>query len=37
MFSLPLGSVDHFITPAAAPGAVFVAAGDELYAFTLTG
>lgn len=37
MFSFPLGSVDHFITPAAAPGALFVAAGDELYAFTLTG
>jgi PQQ-like domain len=37
MFSVPLGSVDHFITPAAAPGALFVAAGDELYSFTLTG
>jgi outer membrane protein assembly factor BamB len=35
VFSFPLGSVDHFITPVAAPGAVFVAGGDQLFAFAL--
>ncbi|MCI4360205.1 MAG: hypothetical protein L3J91_00715 [Thermoplasmata archaeon] len=33
LFSFPLGAVDHFITPSAAPGAVFVACGDQLVAF----
>ena len=34
-YAFPLGSVDHFITPALAPGALFVAGGDELSAFAL--
>ena len=36
LYAFPLGSVDHFITPAAAPGSLFVAAGDQLEAFSLT-
>ena len=36
LFSFPLGADDHFITPAAAPGALFVAGGADLYAFTLS-
>jgi hypothetical protein len=35
VFSFALGSVDHFCTPAAAPGALFVAAGNQLYCFAL--
>jgi hypothetical protein len=35
VFSFPLGSVDHFCTPAAAPGAMFAAGGDRLYGFSL--
>lgn len=35
VFSFPLGSADHFITPAAAPGSLYVAGGSDLYAFTL--
>lgn len=35
-FSFPLGSVEHFISPAAAPESVFVAGGSNLYAFALT-
>ncbi|MGD0587535.1 MAG: PQQ-binding-like beta-propeller repeat protein [Thermoplasmata archaeon] len=35
LFSFPLGSVDHFISPGAAPGTVLVGAGDELYSFAL--
>lgn len=35
--SFPLGSVDHFITPAATPDAVYVAAGTNLYGFSLVG
>jgi len=34
-YSFPLAAVDHFISPAAAPGNLFVAGGDELYAFAL--
>lgn len=33
--SFPLGGADHFISPAAAPGRVYVGAGDALYSFTL--
>ena len=36
MFWFSLGAVDHFITPAAAPGNLFVAAGDQLIAYSLT-
>jgi len=36
VYSFPLGSVDHFITPGAAPGMLYVGAGDQLYAYTLT-
>ncbi|HEV2449550.1 MAG TPA: PQQ-binding-like beta-propeller repeat protein [Thermoplasmata archaeon] len=35
-FSFSLLSVDHFVTPSAAPGTVFVAAGDVLQAFGLS-
>lgn len=35
LFAFPLGSVDHFISPAAAPGSLFVAAGNQLFGFTL--
>jgi hypothetical protein len=34
-FSTPLGSTDHFISPAAEPGGLLVAGGNELYSFTL--
>jgi hypothetical protein len=34
-FSFSLGSVDHFISPAAGPDALYVAGGSELYAFAL--
>jgi hypothetical protein len=30
-----LGSVDHFVSPAAAPGRLFVGAGSEVYGFSL--
>ena len=35
LYSFALGSVDHFITPGAAPGAVFIGAGSHLYSFAL--
>jgi len=35
VFSFSLGSVDHFITPAAAPDSLFVAGGSQVYAFSL--
>jgi hypothetical protein len=35
IFSFPLGTADHFITPAAAPGSLFVAGGNQLFAFAL--
>jgi outer membrane protein assembly factor BamB len=35
LFSFPLGTVDHFVTPAAAPGSLFVGAGGQLYSFAL--
>ncbi|MCI4342233.1 MAG: PQQ-binding-like beta-propeller repeat protein [Thermoplasmata archaeon] len=34
--SSALGSADHFISPAAAPGSLYVAGGSELYAYSLT-
>jgi hypothetical protein len=34
-FSLALGSVDHFITPLATPGGLFVGAGTDLEAFSV--
>jgi outer membrane protein assembly factor BamB len=34
-FSFSLGSADHFISPAAGPGTVYVAGGGQLYAFAL--
>ncbi|MCI4336223.1 MAG: PQQ-binding-like beta-propeller repeat protein [Thermoplasmata archaeon] len=36
LFSFPLGSVDHFCSPAASSGAVFVAGGAQLAAFSLS-
>ncbi|HYB79642.1 MAG TPA: PQQ-binding-like beta-propeller repeat protein [Thermoplasmata archaeon] len=36
LFSFPLGSVDHFISPAAGPGSLYVGAGSQLDAFTLS-
>ncbi len=33
LFAFPLGSVDHFASPAAAPGRLFVGAGSQVYAF----
>jgi len=33
--SFALGSVDHFITPGAAPGMLLVGAGSQLYSFAL--
>jgi len=36
LYSLPLSSVDHFVSPTAAPGALFVGAGDQVYSFSLT-
>jgi len=35
-FSFALGSVEHFISPSAGPGALYVGAADQLYAFTLS-
>jgi hypothetical protein len=35
VFSFPLGSADHFISPGAAPGSLFVAGGNQLFAFDL--
>ncbi len=35
VYSFALGSVDHFITPGAAPGMLFVGAGNQLYSFGL--
>jgi len=36
VFSFSLGSVDHFITPGAAPGMLLVGAGNDLYSFSLS-
>jgi len=36
LFSFSLGAADHFISPAAGPGALYVAGGGQLYAFSLT-
>jgi outer membrane protein assembly factor BamB len=36
VYSFSLGSVDHFVTPAVAPGNLYVGAGDQLDAFALT-
>ena len=36
VFSFSIGSTDHFISPAAAPGNLYVAGGDQVYAFSLT-
>jgi len=36
LYSFSLGSVDHFISPSAGPGSVYVAGDDQLYAFALT-
>jgi len=36
LFSFPLASADHFISPAAGPGSVYVAGGDQLFAFALS-
>jgi outer membrane protein assembly factor BamB len=35
LYALPIGAADHFISPAAAPGRLFVAGGTDLYAFAL--
>ncbi|HLM91142.1 MAG TPA: PQQ-binding-like beta-propeller repeat protein [Thermoplasmata archaeon] len=35
LFAFPLGGVDHFISPSAAPGIVYVAGGDTVFAFAL--
>ncbi|HYA70646.1 MAG TPA: PQQ-binding-like beta-propeller repeat protein [Thermoplasmata archaeon] len=35
-FSFSLGSVEHFISPAAGPTSVYVAGGNQLYAFALS-
>jgi len=35
LFSFPLGAADHFISPSAAPGSLYVAGGSQLYAFSL--
>ena len=35
LYSFPLGSVDHFISPGAAPGVLLVGAGTQLYSFAL--
>lgn len=35
LFSFALGTVDHFISPGAAPGMVFVGAGSQIYGFGL--
>jgi outer membrane protein assembly factor BamB len=34
--SFALGSADHFISPTAAPGGLYVAGGSDLYSFSLT-
>ena len=36
VFSFSLGGAEHFITPSAAPGSVYVAAGDQVYSFAMT-
>lgn len=36
LYSFSLGSVDHFISPAAEPGALYVGASDQLFAFSLS-
>jgi len=36
LFSLPLGAANHFCTPAATPGELFVTGGDQLFAFDLS-
>lgn len=33
IYSFPLGSADHFISPAAGDGAIFVGAGDQVFEF----
>ena len=35
VYSFPLGSVDHFISPGVAPGSLFVGAGNQLYSFAV--
>ncbi|HTW39685.1 MAG TPA: PQQ-binding-like beta-propeller repeat protein [Thermoplasmata archaeon] len=35
MYAFPLAGDDHFISPTAAPGRLFVAGGTELYSFTV--
>jgi polyvinyl alcohol dehydrogenase (cytochrome) len=35
LYTFPLGSADHFISPTAAPGSLYVAGGDQLFAFAL--
>ncbi len=35
VFSFPLGSVDHFISPTAAPGRLFVGAGTQVFCLAL--
>jgi len=36
LFSFPLGSVDPFISPSAAPDSLFVGAGNQLYSFAMS-
>ena len=36
IYSFPLGAADHFVSPTAMPGSLFVAAGSQLYSFALT-
>jgi len=36
VFSYSMGSADHFISPSAAPGQLFVGAGSELFCFELS-
>jgi hypothetical protein len=36
VYSFPLGSADHFITPAADPESLFVAGGSQLFAFSIS-
>ena len=36
VYSLPLDAADHFISPAAAPGSLFVAGGALVYAYALS-
>jgi len=36
VFSFSIGSADHFISPSAGPGSVYVAGGSDLYAFAVS-